>query len=310
MADWYFRNQQHSLQKCPGCRQLVKAGQEFCPYCARRLRSEGGVRGLIKRLRAQPFIATKIILGLIVAVFVLQILAEMALPDNLRSGGRGGLMAAMASSTLTYLRMGSNMHVMVLAFSQYWRLLTYCFLHIGVIHILFNSIALWDLGRLTEGRWGGRQVFATFVLTGIAGGVASLVWNVLLRSPANSAGASGSICGLLGLLLGAYYRNRYGVGEMLGAQLMRWAVMILVFGLIIPVDNAAHIGGMISGGLLGYYLPPTGISRTRERDRKIWNAATVVSLILLVLAVGCAVVYFARGPMYAVLQGRLAGIFY
>lgn len=304
MADWYFRGgpSQNNLQACPGCRNLVRRDEEFCPFCARRLRAEGGLRGLVRRLSGYPEIMTRILLGMIVAVFVLQIVADYFLPAAYRLDNRGGgLFSLMQADPMTYLRMGSNFHLFVAHVHQYWRFVTSCFLHFGVIHILFNGWVLWDLGRLAERLWGSKQVFATFILTGIVGSAFSFGWNMMLDTPKNSAGASGAICGLLGLLIGAYYRNRWSVGEYLGSSLVRWAVYILVFGLVMRADNAAHIGGLVSGGALGYFLAPSKQTKTPERDGKLWSAAAWVSLALLVASFAFAIAFYAQG-VQAVLQ--------
>ncbi len=305
MADWYFRNANSNansgLKPCPGCRNLVKSTEEYCPYCARRLRPQGGVRGMWRQVLAQPFIATRFLLGMIVAVFLLTMLADLLLPGMYRIPTRsGGMWGLLTANPMTYIRLGSNYHPFVARYGEYWRLLSYCFLHLGLIHILFNGWALWDLGRLAERLWGPRQIFATFVLTGIVGGFFSFAYNMALGHPSNSAGASGSLCGILGLLLGAYYKKKYQIGEYLGSQLVRWAVMILVFGLVAGADNAAHIGGMLSGAALGYFLSPTSHSKTLERDMKIWNYSAIVSLVLLILSAAFVIIFYSRGPQLVV----------
>ncbi len=302
MADWYFRGgpQQSNLKKCPGCGNLVRSGEEFCPYCAKRLRAEGGLRGAARSILSRPDGVTRILIGTIVAVFLLQMVADFPLPAEYRDRSGGGLWSLLTANMVTYIRMGSNFHPFVERYHEYWRFVTSCFLHFGLIHILFNCWAFWDLGRLAERLWGGKQVFATFILTGIVGSATSFGYAMLIDAPKNSAGASGAICGILGLLLGAYYRNRYYVGEFLGSQLIRWAVMILVFGLVAGADNGAHIGGMVAGGVLGYFLPPTDRSKTLARDTKIWNALTGVAMLLFLVSVAFAVVFFAHGAAWAV----------
>ncbi len=296
MADWYFRNANSGLRTCPGCGKLVGTSEEFCPYCAKRLRSESGIRGAWKKLLAKRFIATRVILGALIAVFLLQIVLDMLLPAQYRLEvrGGGGLFSLLSPNFITFIRMGSSFHPLVHRLDEYWRLLTYAFLHAGIIHILFNGYALWTLGRLVESMWGARQTFATFILTGITGGLASYLWN--FGGVVNSVGASGAICGLLGLLLGAYYKNRYHVGEFLGKQLIQWAVYLLVFGLVAGADNGAHIGGILGGAILGYFLPPTSRTRTLARDTKIWNAAAALSAALLVICAGFAVNFYLMGP--------------
>lgn len=310
MADWYFRsNKPNNLVSCPGCRNLVRRGQEFCPFCAKRLAPPGGfagVRAWLRRAFAQPDSMTRFLLGLMVAGFLLQLVSDFFLPQQLRDRGQSLLGALMGANTITYIRLGSNFQFLVAAYHEYWRFVTYCFLHIGIIHILFNGWALWDLGRLAERLWGAKQIFATFILTGIAGGAASFFWNVhVFGRPVNSAGASGAICGILGLLLGAYYKNKYHVGEFLGSQLIRWAVMILIFGLVVGADNGAHIGGMLAGAALGYHLPPTNTTRTQGRDWRVWRILTWASAGFFVLSILCAAWFYAQGPVYAGLKAML-----
>ncbi len=313
MADWYFRNRQkQNLEVCPGCRNLVRKGQEFCPFCARRLGPESGVGGMLKRVRdevkqrffGRPDAVTRLLLGMMVVMFLVQLGVDLLLP-SLMHGTTGEHIERfsirrwipfLTVTRNTYILLGANDTGWVLE-GQVWRLVTYCFLHIGLLHILFNGWAMWDLGRLVERMWGGAQLFATFILTGIAGGAAScFVGEFVLGSPRLSAGASGAICGALGLLLGAYYKNRYHVGEYLGAQLLRWAIYILVFGLVAGADNSAHIGGMLAGAAIGYFLPPTQTTRTAARDAKAWRALLAVSAVLFVAAYVCAA-FFAVGML-------------
>lgn len=295
MADWYFRGgpKKSNLKTCPACRNLVRADEEFCPMCAKRLRPKSRLRGAVSEFLASPNFVTKALIGLIGLVFVLNLIADMFLPAKYRGEGGSGF-NLLAANWLTYVRMGSDFHVLVGIDHQYWRLLTSCFLHFGIIHIGFNCWCLWDLGRLAERLWGGKQVFATFVLTGFAGGLASYGWYYLIYGPANSAGASGAICGILGLALGAYFRNKYHVGEQLGSYLLRWAAYILVFGLLAGADNAAHVGGMVAGIGLGYVLPPTRNSKNPAFEMQIWNAAAILSLVLLLVAAGFAIAFFAQ----------------
>ena len=298
MADWYFRdgNKSNGLKVCPGCRNLVR-DEEFCPLCARRLRPQGGVRGLAKRIFSRPDAMTRILLGMIVVVFILQFVADFFLPLSYHDRGGGGLFSFLTNNGVTYIRMGSNFHLLVLAWHEYWRWVTYCFLHLGILHILFNGWAFWDLGRIAERLWGAKQVFATFILTGIVGGAFSFGAGIYIFGRAsNSLGASGAICGILGLLLGSYYRNKYHVGEYLGAQLVRWAVYIIAFGLAIGADNAAHIGGMLSGAVLGYFLLPSKSTKNFARDSRIWTVLAVLSFVLLLASVVMAILFYSKGP--------------
>ena len=305
MADWYFRNRQGGLAVCPGCRNLVRGGEEFCPYCARRLGPERGVRGWFRRLAAKPDVATRTLIAVIVLFFFLQLATDIAIPDRIRNKSDGGsagmLFSALTANDASYILLGSNFYPYVYYFGQVWRFLTACFLHLGLLHIVFNCWALWDLGRLGERLWGAREIFAAFILTGIAGSALSFAWKFLVlfhglhltRIAANSLGASGAVCGIMGLLLGSYYRNKHHIGQNLGSHLVRWAVFIFAFGLAAGADNAAHLGGMAAGAAFGYFLPPRAARKNPERDQAVWNALAAAAVLLLITAMIAMAVFYA-----------------
>lgn len=255
---------------------------------------KSNIRNLGKSLFGGQDSVTRLLLGMMVAMFLVQLGVELLLPPEARDGGGGGLFSFLSASSATYILLGANYTPLVLE-GQVWRFVTYSFLHIGLLHILFNGWAMWELGRLVEKMWGRKQLFATFVLTGIAGGMVSFGMAALVMgAPRLSAGASGSICGVLGILLGAYYKNRYHVGEYLGSQLLRWAVYILIFGLVGGADNSAHIGGMLSGAALGYFLLPTRTTNTLARDARVWHFLLIAAVILLIAAYAFDVLFAVK----------------
>ncbi|MCA8829191.1 rhomboid family intramembrane serine protease [Hymenobacter pini] len=160
-------------------------------------------------------------------------------------------------SAATLVRWGSNFSPLTLP-NQPWRLLTSVFLHGGVGHLLMNMASLLFLGLLTERLTGSRRFLLFYVLCGVAGSLASLWWH---SQGVNSVGASGAIFGLYGLLLATLVRRptafskpqRYTVGLF---------VLYLLAGSLAgglqahATDNAAHIGGLLTGTLLGAAFPP------------------------------------------------------
>jgi rhomboid protease GluP len=146
---------------------------------------------------------------------------------------------------------------------QYWRPVTAMFLHGGIVHLLLNGYALYQLGSLFEIWLGSLRLLVTFFLTGIAGSIASIVFTQGI-----SVGASGAIFGLLGALIAFLLRRREMLtpgAKSLLSQLVGWAVINVFFGFSVPgIDNAAHLGGCAAGLLLGlilrerpvYRLPP------------------------------------------------------
>jgi rhomboid protease GluP len=150
------------------------------------------------------------------------------------------------------LRLGANFPPLV-RHGEYWRLVASMFLHIGVVHLLLNGWALYQLGSLFELLMGSWQLLAVYFVTGIMASLASVVFTHNL-----SAGASGAIFGLLGALISFLLRRRRTLlprGKGLLSQLAFWAVINVVFGFSMPgIDNAAHLGGFATGLLLGLPL--------------------------------------------------------
>lgn len=136
---------------------------------------------------------------------------------------------------------------------QWWRLFTAMFIHFGVVHLALNMWALWDVGRLVE-RLYGRVNFAVLYLTsGVLGNLLSLV---VQGNRAVSGGASGAVFSLYGALLVFLWRERAQVepGEfrwLFGAASV-FTLLTLGMGQVIPgIDNAAHVGGLLAGGMMG-----------------------------------------------------------
>lgn len=176
----------------------------------------------------------------------------------------GGLLQVDAR---VHAALGSNYGPFTLR-GQWWRLLTAQFLHFGLIHIGFNAMALWQLGPLAERLFGRWHFLLLFLLAGIGGGFGTLLWHPLV----NSAGASGAIFGLIGGLLAFVSRRDLGVPLALVSNLRRsflsFGGFSLAAGFLLPgVDNAAHVGGLATGYLLGLALArPVDVEARRGTD--------------------------------------------
>ncbi len=172
---------------------------------------------------------------------------------------------------------------------EWWRLATAMFLHFGPLHLAMNMLALWDSGRLVE-RWFGPARFVTlYVASGLSGNLLSLVVH---GDRAVSGGASGAIFGIYGALLVFLLseRKRLHAAEF---QWMFWgaaafAILALTFGLLIPgIDNAAHLGGLLAGGGVGFVLlaPPKCIGRSFGPARWVVGVALVAVISVLVASI-------------------------
>jgi membrane associated rhomboid family serine protease len=143
-----------------------------------------------------------------------------------------------------------------IAAGQWWRFITPIFIHIGMLHLLFNSYALWIVGPQVEKLYGPARFVVLYVLTGVAGVYGSYYYHPL----SISAGASGAIFGLFGVLLvfGIRYRNSIppAFKRAVGTGVLPVIVLNLIIGFTIPaVDNSAHISGLLAGAALAAIVP-------------------------------------------------------
>ncbi|MEO0437768.1 MAG: rhomboid family intramembrane serine protease [Pseudomonadota bacterium] len=137
---------------------------------------------------------------------------------------------------------------------QYWRLLTPVFLHFGWLHITFNSLWCWDLGRRIETTLGSLNMAGLFFLTAIVGNVAQDLW----AGSALFGGLSGVVYGLLGFswcagLVNSHWRMLQPPGQVVFFMLLWLGFCLLDVSDVLgfSVANAAHLGGLLSGCLAG-----------------------------------------------------------
>ncbi len=140
---------------------------------------------------------------------------------------------------------------------EIWRLFTAMFLHADITHILFNGFALYILGPDMERLYGNGRYSLVYLLSGLFGSVASFA----LSGPAEfSVGASGAIFGVIGMQLAffTFYRKKLGRfgQERFNAMLRLVGINLLIGFIVVRINNTAHIGGRVSGFLLGYVLVP------------------------------------------------------
>ncbi len=185
------------------------------------------------------------------------------------------------------IHFGANVPVLVLH-GQWYRLLTATFVHVGIIHLATNMWCLWNLGLLGEPLLGPLGLVAVYLLTGIAGNLLSLGWNVVLRDNISvGAGASGAVFGIAGILIVLLSNHKLPIPvfelKRLRRSVIQFAALNLIIGLstaIVPVgiriDNSAHLGGFLYGLALGVPLVPrmtSGRARYLQRQKITFTGA-------------------------------------
>ena len=268
-------NPSSSLRMCPECRGLIDRNATTCPLCGTRVRRPRARRSNeeINRIAGVipiPGTATSTLIAVNIALFGISWYLSQA-EANATAGpalGFGNL------DPQVLVRLGAKSGRDIILYGQWWRLVTAMFLHAGIFHIGMNLWCLFDLGPMVESLFTSAKFIVMYLVTGIAGFLLSLWY----RPGVASIGASGAILGLVGVLIGVSFHHG-GLGKAYRGQLWRWVIYIFIFGLFFAVDNAAHLGGLVTGFLLGY-LVPEGEPETRESE-VVWSTLAVISVLII-----------------------------
>jgi len=215
-------------------------------------------------------------LGLIVGIYVLMIVLDPARGDP-------GT-ARFAPSFVAREMFGAPHPSLVRGCGQYWRLLASLFIHVDLLHLGFNSVALFILIPIAAGAFGVHRTVCLYFASGLCGAVLSQLNN------AGGVGASGALCGLIGACA-VYGRRRGGAfGHSLMRRMIGWAIFIAIFGIAwngtggaTRVDNAGHVGGFLGGAALGW-LASAVRARGGRADRAWMFAARATIVVTLLVA--------------------------
>jgi rhomboid protease GluP len=276
------------MAKCVQCGRQLPAfsfGKKQCAWCVQHEAAQRGEGSDVQRVEAAPWVrpdsssmlVTQIIVGINALVFVVMVMKGVS-PVN------------PTSADLVYW--GANFGPLTIA-GQWWRLLTCVFVHIGLMHIALNMWCLWGLGQLAESMYGRWTFAGVYLVTGVSASVASLAW-----SPVRiSAGASGAIFGVAGALITSLYMGEFAMpGPVVTAlrnSVLKFAGYNLVIGAFLGrTDNSAHVGGLVSGLILGALL-----AKVAPRKDEVPQRLAVLSVGLLIACAGAFWAQHAYGPM-------------
>jgi len=174
-----------------------------------------------------------------------------------------------------------------------WLLLTSNFFHLDILHFILNMYALWKIGEAIMTYYDGKKLFFIYIFGGIAGSLLTFLISLPSfitngeSSNVFSLGASGSIFAMVGLLLGGTLRkNRFGTGlPFKTSDILIFALPSFLLGLTpgLNINNWAHVGGLLSGILLGLLLRPVGNYESKTEE-KIFTFIYYLSLIIFFLS--------------------------
>lgn len=202
----------------------------------------GGLASALLPRRWRPY-STWVILSLNILVWA----ADLALGLVL-----GTVSGRPVANPLLLLGVKSNELILL---GQTWRLITPVFLHVGLMHLAFNSYAIYMIGPQIECFFGPQRFLSIYLLSGFYGVLFSFA-----LSPAPSAGASGAIFGLIGTQAVFFFRYRNAFGER-GRRQLYSTLTVIVLNMVLTfsapgIDIWGHVGGLLVGAVLGWGLTP------------------------------------------------------
>jgi len=175
--------------------------------------------------------------------------------------------------------LGANFGPLTISKNEYWRLLTFGFLHSNILHLLLNAYALFEFGPMAESALGRKSFLFIYFFSGITGGLASILFDPLKTS----VGASASICGVLGafIFVSWFKKGNSDNKNTLRRQELILLLVFLGYSLLLgftsaSMDNAAHVGGFVAGILAAALL--TIKHETNSKTVKA-NVITCIGLI-------------------------------
>lgn len=252
-----FKRQRAGSVICASCGSLVGVNDDTCYSCGRRNPGLWGFGPILRQFGNDLGFVTLVVWGCC-AIYAATLVVTVVAGGNIMSGNIFSMLGPDPSVTLLF---GSSGAVPMFGYGRWWTPLSASWLHAGALHILFNLMAMRQLGPATAEMYGAGRMVIIYTIAGVLGFLASSLAGYYLRMPipflrgaSFTLGASASIFGLLGALV--YYGRRSG-SSMVHRDAMANVIGLAVMGLLLPgIDNYAHAGGFAGGYLAGRWLDP------------------------------------------------------
>ena len=266
---------------CPNCRKLISLDEPACPYCGLVRPGLHETAGKLQNIFF-AFEPVQTILYVNIAFFVLALLMDLR---GIFTGGSP--LAFLSPSNQSLLALGASGAIPVMYYHNFWSVVSASFLHGGILHIVFNMMALYQLGPFVLREFGLHRFVSIYILTGIIGFAVSVLAGVQF-----TIGASASICGLIGAII-YFGKSRGGsYGEAIFKQSLGWVVGLIIFGFLFSgINNWAHGGGLLSGLLLSYAMGYNDQKPESAWSKILAYACVLITVAVLLRAAGSSVYY-------------------
>lgn len=267
---------------CPGCRKLVSADERKCPYCGMPTPGSRWKNNFLTR----GFGSDDQLINTIIAVNTVMYLLSLLMSNRGLNLSTNPLQV-LAPDSQGLLLLGATGTIPIGRFHHWWTLVSASYLHGGVLHIVFNMLALRQISPFVIREYGIHRMIVIYTLSGVGGFLASYLAGVGF-----TIGASAAVCGLIGAAL--YYGKRRGgnYGRAVYRQVGGWALGIFLFGLLVPgINNWAHGGGMAAGILMGLLMGYKERKMENMRHRLLGSLCVFGTAAVLSWTVFSAIVY-------------------
>jgi rhomboid protease GluP len=196
----------------------------------------------------------------------------------------------------TLINFGAKTNIWLLQQKQWFRLVTPIFIHIGLLHLVTNSYALWIVGPIVERLYGSAKFAVLYLLTGSAGVAGSVLSAWIYKADGPAAGASGALFGLFGVLIVVSYKYRRELPAHFRRAFRNGVLSVVAINLLFGVannfskslrlnlpfhfvDNWAHVAGLLAGAGLAMILP---YSRPeKKQNSKLEKTLLIISLLVV-----------------------------
>ncbi|MFZ1037330.1 MAG: rhomboid family intramembrane serine protease [Smithella sp.] len=257
---------------CPNCRKLISRDEPACPYCGLIRPGLHNTAGIIRKifLGSDP---VRTIIYVNIALYVLSLI--------LGGISTEGSFNFLSPSSQSLFLLGASGTIPVIGAHRYWTLISASFLHGGILHIVFNMMALYQLGPFVLREFGFHRFISLYIITGICGFAVSVLFGVPF-----TIGASANICGLIGAII--YFGKSRGdhYGEIIYKEAMGWVVGLIIFGLIFSgINNWAHGGGILSGIGLAFLMGYNDNKQESAWIKLLAYACILITVLVLIWAV-------------------------
>ena len=259
---------------CPRCGRPIDGTQSSCIWCGAE---RPGVWARLTASTRKDADAEWLVKAIIAANVVFYLLSLFL--SRHRGLGMNPL-RFLAPDQTSLLILGATGTVPVVELGRFWTLISASYLHGGLLHILFNMMALRQIGPWVSTEFGPSRMFIIYTLSGVSGYFASCLAGIPF-----TIGASASVCGLIGALF-FFGKSRGGnYGAAVSREVSGWLISLVLFGLIMPgINNWAHGGGIVGGIVLGKILGYRERGPETTGQRVLALLCILVTVLILVYA--------------------------